>query len=144
VQALASAAPGADILFHEACDELDIPSTLCLPMPSEDYARLAFRELDDWRSRFLRLQNRKEVLELSDQEGLPGWLHGADTDPWERGNRWVMEMALTSDARKMTLLALWDGKDEGDAPGGTAHMVGLARNAGRVHIKRIDTKELLE
>jgi hypothetical protein len=144
VQALASAAPGADILFHEACDELDIPSTLCLPMPSEDYARLAFRELDDWRSRFLRLQDRKEVLELSDREGLPGWLHGADTDPWERGNRWVMEMALSSEAREITLLALWDGKDEGDAPGGTAHMVRLARNAGRVHIKRIETKRLLE
>ena len=144
VQALASAAPGADILFHEVCDELDIPSTLCLPMPSEDYARLAFRELDDWRSRFLRLQDRKDVLELSDREGLPGWLHGADTDPWERGNRWVMEMALSSEAKEITLLALWDGKDEGDAPGGTAHMVGLARNAGRVHVKRIDTKRLLE
>src|SRR5918995_6452885 len=81
---------------------------------------------------------------LSDRVGLPGWPHGADTDPWERGNRWIMEMALTSDAREITLLALWDGKDEGDAPGGTAHMVGLARNAGRVHIKRIDSKRLLE
>ena len=145
VQAFASAAPGADILFHELCNELDIPSSLCLPMPSEDYARLAFKELDDWRSRYLRLQDGKRaVLELSDQEGLPKWLHDADTDPWERGNRWVMQMALTADAKKITLIALWDGKDEGDAPGGTAHMVRLARDAGRVHIKIIDTKRLLE
>ena len=33
VVGLASAEPGADILFHEACRALGIPSTLCLPMP---------------------------------------------------------------------------------------------------------------
>ena len=40
---LASAAPGADILFHEVCAKLGIPSTLCLPMPAADYARLEFQ-----------------------------------------------------------------------------------------------------
>jgi hypothetical protein len=29
-------------------------------------------------------------------------------------------------------IALWDGKTTGDAPGGTAHLVGLARDAGTV------------
>lgn len=142
---LASAAPGSDILFHEVCTERGIPSTLCLPMPAADYARLEFKDLDEWRSRFLALlREKKEILELSDREGLPKWLHGAGINPWERGNSWVLQMALVSGAKKITLVALWDGKAEGDAPGGTAHMVQLARNAGRVDIKRIDAKELLK
>jgi hypothetical protein len=140
---LASAAPGADILFHEVCDELKIPSTLCLPIPAADYARLAFEDLDDWRSRFLNLlREKKEVLELSDREGLPRWLYGANTDPWVRGNRWVLQMALTSGADVITLVALWDRKNKGDAPGGTANMVQMARNTGKVHIVTIDAKML--
>jgi hypothetical protein len=142
---LASAAPGADILFHEVCTELGIPSTLCLPMPAADYARLEFQDLDAWRARFLTLlRGQHTVLELSDRAGLPQWLHGAGTDAWERGNRWVLQMALTAEAARITLMALWDGKDEGDAPGGTAHMVRLARDAGVVDIKIIDAQRLLE
>ena len=53
---LASAAPGADILAHEVCAELGMKSTICLPMPAKDYARLAFEDLDNWRTRFLDLQ----------------------------------------------------------------------------------------
>jgi hypothetical protein len=114
-------------------------------MPAEDYARLAFKDLDEWRSRFLALlREKREILELSDCEGLPKWLHGAGINPWERGNSWVLQMALVSGAKKITLIALWDGKAEGDAPGGTAHLVQLARNAGIVDIKRIDAKELLK
>ena len=116
---LASAAPGADILFHEVCAEIGLPSTLCLPMPAADYARLEFQDLDTWRSRFLTLQRgQQNVLELSDREGLPRWLHSAGTNPWERGNCWVLQMALTAEAERITLIALWDGKDEGDAPEG--------------------------
>jgi hypothetical protein len=142
---MASAAPGADILFHEVCAELKLNSTLCLPMPSEDYARETFKEFDDWRSRYLNLlQPDRPTLMLSDRAGLPKWLEGAATDPWERGNRWVMQMALTSGADKITLLALWDGKAQGDAPGGTADMLKLARDAGSIHINVIDAARLLD
>lgn len=141
---LASAAPGADILFHEVCAEVGLPTTICLPMPAADYARLEFQDLDAWRSRFLTLLRwQQNVLELSDREGLPRWLHSTGTNPWERGNRWVLQMALTAEAERITLIALWDGKDEGDAPGGTAHMVRLARATGRVDVKIIDAKQLL-
>jgi hypothetical protein len=142
---LASAAPGADILFHEVCAETGLPNTLCLPMPAADYARLEFKDRDAWRSRFLTLlRGQQNVLELSDREGLPRWLQGSNTNPWERGNRWVLQMALTAEAQRITLLALWDGNDEGDAPGGTAHMVRLARDSGQVDVKIIDAKQLLE
>jgi hypothetical protein len=51
-------------------------------------------------------------------------------------------MAQASGATKVTLVALWDGKTTGDAPGGTAHMVGLARDAGTIAEVRIDAKQL--
>jgi hypothetical protein len=140
---LASAAPGADILAHEVCAELKMKSTICLPMPARDYARRAFEELDNWRTRFLDLQQDHDMIELSDREGLPRWLSGSNVDSWERGNRWVMQMALTWGAKRITLVALWDGKMKGDAPGGTAQMVQLARDAGIVRLEIVDAKRLL-
>ena len=135
-------APGADIACHEVCGELGIESTMCLPMPPGDFARLAFGPLDEWRSRFFRLIEGRPPLQLSDQEGLPRWLQTSGINPWERGNRWVLEMARSAGARTVTLLALWDGKKEGDAPGGTAHMVQLARDAGTVDVVVLKTKGL--
>jgi hypothetical protein len=141
---LASAAPGADILAHEVCVELGLKSAICLPMPAKDYARIVFKDLDNWRARFLNLQRDHEVLELSDKAGLPRWLSGSKMDSWERGNRWSMQMALTWGAKRITLVALWDGKKVGDAPGGTAHMVQLARDAGTIQIVPVDANRLLK
>jgi hypothetical protein len=47
-------------------------------------------------------------------------------------------------APKITLLAVWDGLEQGDSPGGTVHMVSLARAYANVDIKVITTAELLE
>ena len=146
VVGMASGAPGGDILFHEVCDELGIPCTLCLPMPADEYSRQAFGAMDGWRTRFLNLRRRRpaeSVLELSDREGLPRWLEGTGADPWERGNRWVLQMALTYGARNTTLIALWDG-EPGTQQGGTAHMVGITRDAGSVDVDAIPLSELLK
>jgi hypothetical protein len=43
-------------------------------------------------------------------------------------------MAHSSGARKVTAIALWDRKPIGDARGGTAHMVELARRAGNIDV----------
>jgi hypothetical protein len=141
--ALASAAPGADILAHEVCGELGVRSTICLPMPPDAFARLAFADLDDWRSRFLDLQKSRDVVVLANSESLPNWLHDSGKDSWERGNEWVMNMALSWGAERITLVALWDGNRTGDARGGTAHMITLAEKAGRVHIRRLDATTLV-
>jgi hypothetical protein len=144
LKVVASAAPGSDIICHEVCGELGIDSTVCLPMPKDLFSRLVFVDLDTWRSRFLGCVDEKHPpLQLSDQVGLPRWLQAIDSNPWERGNRWVLEMAQTSGARKVTLIALWDGKQTGDAPGGTAHLVQIAREAGMVDVVRIDAGRLL-
>jgi hypothetical protein len=143
VELLASAAPGSDILCHEVCSELGIDSIVCLPMPKDVYAGVVFADSDYWRSRYLQLFGRRPLLQLSNQEGLPRWLEGSGIDPWERENSWVLEMAQARGARKITLIALWDGKTVGDARGGTAQMVQIARKAGTVDIVRIDAGQLL-
>lgn len=142
---LASAAPGADILVHELCEELKIPCRLCLPLPSDAVAQHAFSDGDHWRSRFLAIvQSRQtEVFQLSTGAELPRWLKGRpQIDLWERGNRWMMQLAGSWGAQRTTLLALWDGHDTG-ATGGTEHMVRMAKALGRFEIDVIDSRQLL-
>ena len=141
---IGSAAPGADILFHEAMDELGIKSLLCLPMPVKAYSAMTFGSLDAWRTRFLRLVSGREILELSDRSGLPRWLDDNTADPWERGSCWVAQLAETWGAKKVTLVAFWDGNEANGARGGTTQIVNLARNAGSVEIEIVDARRLLE
>jgi hypothetical protein len=140
---LASAAPGADILTHEICAELDLKSIMCLPMPADDYVHLLFKGLDNWRTRFFNLKKQHKILQLSDKKGLPRWLGRSEMNPWERGNQWVMNIAIAWKADRITLVVFWDQNSQGDAPGGTAQMVQLAEDAGNVYIKRIDWNQLL-
>ena len=148
VVGLASGSIGADILFHEACRELRLPSTLCLPVPADEYVRLLAADLT-WRSRLLALIQEKralrpsDLLELHNAPGLPTWLQGSGANEWERGNRWVLEMALSNGAPKVTLLAVWDRQETGDSPGGTAHMMSLARASSNVNIQVITPEELI-
>jgi hypothetical protein len=143
---LASAAPGADILAHEVCSGLKLNSVVCLPMPSEPYVQWAFVDFDDWRSRYFDLIDGRKLdqglLVLSQERGLPRWLQASGVDPWERGNHWVNQLALTWGAQRLSLVALWDGKPTGDRPGGTAHMVRLARESGRMRVMTIDIASL--
>lgn len=141
---LASAGPGADILVHEVCAELDIATRLCLPMPVDAVAAQAFASADGWRKRFRTIAEQHEgrLLLLSEQDQLPRWLAARNgIDVWERGNRWVMALAQAWGARQLTLLALWDGKDDG-RDGGTAHMVRMARAAGNFDLETIDSAPL--
>ncbi len=142
---LASAAPGADILMHEVCAELGINSRLCLPMPADAVAQRVFPDADHWRSRFWDVvrAHKSGMLQLADHAELPRWLQGRPgIDPWERGNRWVMQLAESWGAQRVTLLVLWDGKDDG-ATGGTAQMVRLARGIGHFELEVIDSRQLL-
>jgi hypothetical protein len=141
IRVLASGAPGTDIICHELCGELGINSTMCLPMPVDDYSRETFADLDAWRSRFHALvAARVNCLQLSDSPGLPKWLQGSEADAWERGNCWVLQLALSADSPRVSLIAVWDGNPTGDGKGGTAHMVDIARKAGTVSVDVIRLK----
>ena len=123
---------------------MNISSTVCLPMRRDIYGREVFGSFNSWRTRYLDLLDKRPVLELSEGEGLPRWLSTkSDVDPWERGNRWVLEMARSGRARRVTLLALWDGQEDSGRPGGTAHSVRIARASGTVDVRIIDAAKLL-
>jgi hypothetical protein len=142
---LASAAPGADILVHEICAELKVPTVLCLPMPARVVAAQSFGTLDGWRNRLSAVAQRHGGNARVLQEGpeLPLWLDPRKAELWERGNRWMIRSAEAFDCDGRTLLALWD-KDEGNqATGGTAHLVRLARQSGLFEIDVIDSRTLL-
>lgn len=138
----ASAASGADLLCHEICSELDLQSTICLPVPQEAFATMCLAGHGDWYNRFVRLTREAEsrVHILSRNKGLPNWLESQEKDPWGRGNQWVVEMARAIPAERHILIVLWDGLRT-DQVGGTAHVVSLAERLG-FEIIEIKTEQL--
>jgi len=151
VRGLAGGASGGDLLFHEVCNDLGIPTELYLAMPAAPYIQASVRvdpSLDGtpgWIERFHGVRQRCEasgrLYQLADSDQLPAWLARLpDYNLWERNNRWMLQSALAYGADKLTLLALWDGQ-AGDAPGGTQHMVDVANAAGAT-VRRLDTRAL--
>ena len=99
-------------------------------------------DLDGWRSRFLALVAAQiPRLQLSDAVGLPRWLQGTGTNEWERGNRWVLQLALSSAASRVSLISVLDDSQPADGQGRTDHMVRIARAAGCVDVQVIKLKD---
>jgi hypothetical protein len=143
VAGLAGAASGGDILFHEVCAELGIPTSVRLALPSEKYVRESVAPADGgWIPRYQELMARNPAAPvLAPEKDLPGWLaHVANYSIWERNNLWLLEQALSGGASHMTLIALWNGKT-GDGPGGTEHMIRIAKDRGANTII-LDTNQL--
>ncbi|HEX8335905.1 MAG TPA: hypothetical protein VF621_04205 [Pyrinomonadaceae bacterium] len=152
---IAGGASGGDILFHEVCEELGVPTQLYLALLSPLYVNASVREAGgDWVERFRRLHARLDeegkVRVLSGlreepadaAEHLPAWLRPKpEYNIWQRTNLWMLHNALAAgDDDRVTLIALWDGEATGDGLGGTSDLV---RQAGRRGAKTviIDTKE---
>jgi hypothetical protein len=131
---VAGAACGGDILFHEVCGELGIDTLVCLAMPPEQY--IAASVLPEWVDRFYRVVSSGAVPVLAEQGKVPAWL----TDKpgygiWQRNNLWELCIALAQDAKRLSLVALWDG------PGGTEHMIQIARKRG-AEIQILDARAI--
>ncbi len=133
VGGIAGGASGGDILFHEVCEELKVPTLLRLALPPEKYIEASVAPAGgDWVERFHALLARLgpgAVDVLDDTVVLPeGLTEGATLNIWQRTNLWMVDEALRL-APQRTLLALWDGK-AGDGPGGTEHLVQMAPRFG--------------
>jgi hypothetical protein len=128
--ALAGAASGGDILFHEACLAAGMPGEIHLALPRALYLAASVAPAGPgWVARFERLCALVPVFE---PDGLPA------KEPFAAVN-----LALLARARALgpvTLLALWDGAG-GDGPGGTGDLVARAQAAG-ARIVALDTKRL--
>ena len=131
---IAGAACGGDILFHELCIHLKIPSEIYLALPIEEFknASVSFAGLE-WEERFERLIKKRPVHILPPAEN-------EKNNVWERANMWMLHSALKNRGENMTLVALWDGKT-GDGAGGTEHMIKGAKEQG-AKTKIIDINQL--
>ncbi len=133
---IAGAASGGDILFHEVCAELGIPTNVYLALPDNMFINESVAQAGaDWVKRFQKLlkgKNRKEeVRQLAEAMELPKWLHAAKPDYgiWQRNNLWMLNNAVAIGGEHTTLIALWD-KSAGVGPGGTEDMVRQAEKSG--------------
>jgi tetratricopeptide (TPR) repeat protein len=141
---ISGGASGGDILFHEVCRQLNIPTRMYLVLPKNDYIKASIADGGpNWVDRFNQLfeQNQPEIL--SDSGELPRWLRAkTGYSIWERSNLWMLHSALAISQDHLTLIALWNG-EEGDGPGGTKDMVQRAKDRGSVFI-HLDTRKLIE
>ena len=128
---IAGGASGGDILFHEVCAELNIPTTLYLVMPREEYVKESVLEAGpEWMDRFNALYGRLQRRELSDSNDLPRWLQNKPNySIWNRNNLWMLYNAMARGSQYVTLIALWDG-EAGDGLGGAKDMVNRAGDRG--------------
>ncbi len=156
VSGYAGGASGGDILFHEVCAELGIPTQLYLAIPPQKYVTTSVQQAgEEWVDRFWKLykthsetKHLRILSEATDEdENLPAWLREKpDYGIWQRNNLWMLFNALDescdpkSDDPNITLIGLWDGKG-GDGPGGTGDLVKKVRDLG-ARSEVISTNEL--
>jgi hypothetical protein len=136
VVGMAGGASGGDILFHEVCGELGVPSRLYLPLPIEKFISESVAPAGpDWVRRFNAIAARVPVIveppaASDDGEGFA----------WRENNLRLLAHALEEGPGHATLLALWN-RQPGDGAGGTDDLVTRARAEG-VDVRIVDTRAL--
>lgn len=142
---IAGGACGADILFHEVCADLNIPTQLYLALPQALFQVESVQHGGpDWVERYNLLCERVPPRVLQDDPTLPRWLADkSGYDIWQRNNLWMMFNALALDAQHSTMMALFNREREADGPGGTAHLVATTQSWGFKAIE-LDARTLLE
>lgn len=139
---IAGGASGGDILFHELCADLGIPTQLFLALPKNQFiAESVAPAGGNWRDRFDRLIEKLPPRVLAESKDLPAWLaEKPDYSIWQRNNLWMLHNALAQGGENVSLIALWNGQ-KGDGPGGTGDLVERARER-HAEITVLDAKAL--
>ena len=135
LKGIAGGACGGDILFHELCEELNIPTEIYLALPVEAFKKESVSFAGkEWEERFDRLIKKLPVYILPEPKD------SNKDNVWERANIWMLDSVLKNGGANMTLVALWDRK-AGDGGGGTEHMVNVAKEQG-AEVMIIDINKL--
>jgi hypothetical protein len=143
---IASGASGGDILFHEVCRELQVPTRVLLALPENLFAEHSVSPAGpEWVARFIELiedhSGPNEVQVLASMPVLPDWMRDpSDYDIWKRANTWMLEEAAAAGATEVTLMALWDR--EVGRSGGTEDFIVAAKKRGIVATV-LDARELI-
>ena len=138
---LAGGANGGDVLFHECCEELGIPTRVLLAMPAEEFEAASVAPAgSEWVKRFHALLHKRglSLQVMPDGNGLGKRATG---NVWQRANLWMIEEAIRI-APERAVLALWDGRT-GGGPGGTEHFLLAARQHGMRLLPPIQTQTFL-
>ena len=123
---IAGGSSGGDIVFHEVCGSLSIPSTVCLPVPPPDHIRFGVAPAGpEWETRFRDLLAHRPYTVLSDSAALPRWLASAGIYESfrHRDNMWRYHSAAA--IGDVTFIALWNGQS-----GSVADLVDKAKSRG--------------
>ena len=129
---VAGCASGGDIIFHQVCESMGIPTRIFLALPRELYIPQSVAPAGpQWVENFNHLVRSSPVRVLCDSTELPRWLQEKpDYSIWQRNNLWNLHNALAAaGGENVTLIALCNGAT-GDGAGGTADMVQKARDRG--------------
>ncbi len=137
IKGIASGASGGDILFHEACQKLNIETEMYLALPVNEFmAESVSFAGKDWEKRFDKLTEELPVHILPENKSKN------KQNVWEQTNLWMLEKSIESGSENVTLIALWNMK-EGDGAGGTEGMVKQAKEKG-VKTITIDITKIME
>jgi hypothetical protein len=118
---LAGGACGGDIIFHEQCALLNIPTELYLTYPPEKFIEGSVRFAgEEWVHRFRKLVNNTPT------RILPDTYHAEEASAYIRTNAWLVDTALKL-SPQISLIALWNGKSEAGKEGGTDNMISLVK-----------------
>lgn len=133
---IAGGASGGDILFHEVCAELRVPTRMLLTRQPDSFVDESVAPAGpDWVRRFhALLSSHSDSVKVLEEDP------NSEQNIWEQANRWILEEALSTGASTKTLIALWDGRS-GDGPGGTRHLLELASEK-EIATEVIDTTAL--
>ena len=128
---IAGAAGGGDLLFHEVCAELGVPTQVYLPFARHAYLDAAVRPAGaGWEQRFDRLVQQVPVFQLGESRALPSWLEGKDDyDVWTRHNRWLLHNAFAEGHEDVAVISFWSPGD-GDQAGSSGDLVKEAMERG--------------
>lgn len=125
---IAGGASGGDIIFHEQCKKLGIPTQLMLALPPKEYKKKSVADSgEEWVTRFDRLYKTLSVFTLT--KDFRPKNKNEELNIWQKNNLWQLEYCQQNGSENLSLLALWDGK-KGDGPGGTEDMINQVKKAG--------------
>ena len=128
---------GGDLLFAEAALARSARLELYIPFDEGTFLQKSVDFADaDWRARFFAAKARA-ILHVQPLELGPA---PPGEDPYERNNRWMLEVASRFGGDKVDFVCLWNG-ESGDGPGGTRHMMEEVRKSGGRTIW-LDTRRL--
>ena len=118
VIAIAGAASGGDILFHEVCEQRNLETRVLLAGPRAEYIQASVQDGGpDWVARFDALLERKvtgtTLIYLGPNLSLPRWLEGVEGySIWQRNNLWTLHNAMTISGAARTVLIAHCGMDK--------------------------------